>query len=256
MGAYYRQVDSVENVLRHLAKGFEQNPGDNGVDGFESWVEKGVWYRKPYLYRQVDGDFYEWDGADYRRLMSEEDVKAKLLKTESGRFELRSSYLEHYADYIQERLGVPADRVGFPQWLPPAYHGDGDLFLVTPKTPIHGEGRTANLPHALSLYQPVAGGRNDTFVEIHPATARARGIRNNDPVRIISPLGSITTRARLYPAARPDVVVLPFGLGHWAHGRWAVSSKTGNSSEIIPNVSDPISGLTANYSVLVRVERA
>jgi anaerobic selenocysteine-containing dehydrogenase len=256
MGDYYRQVDGVENVLRHLAKGFEANPGDNGVDSFESWVEKGVWYKKPYLYRQIDGDFYEWDGVDYRKLMSDEDVQKKLIKTESGRFELKSSYLEHYADYISAKLGIPADRVGFPQWLPPAYQGEGDLFLVTPKTPIHAEGRSANLPHAISLYQPVAGGRNDTFLEIHPETARARGIRNNDTVRITSPLGSITTRARLYPAARPDVVVLPFGLGHWAHGRWATGSKTGNSSEIIPNISDPISGLTANYSVLVRVERA
>lgn len=102
----------------------------------------------------------------------------------------------------------------------------------------------------------MAGGRNDTFLEIHPETAKKRGIRNGDRVRITSPLGSIETRARLYPAARPDVVVLPFGLGHWAHGRWARRSQTGNSSAVIPNVSDPISGLTANYSVLVRVEKA
>ncbi len=256
MSEDYRKLDGVEDVLRLIAKGFEKNPGDNGVDSFEKWVEKGVWYRKPYLWRQVDGEFYEWDGEDWRKPMSAEDVKKRLFKTESGRFELKSSYLEHYAEFISEKLGIEKERVGFPQWVPPRHHGEGDLFLVAPKTPIHGEGRTANLPQAISLYQPVAGGRNDTFLEIHPETARKRGIRNGDRVRITSPLGSIETRARLYPAARPDVVVLPFGLGHWAHGRWARSSRTGNSSAVIPNVSDPISGLTANYSVLVRVEKA
>ena len=256
MSEYYRKLDGVENVLRLIAKGFEKNPGDNGVDSFEKWVEKGVWYKKPYLWRQIDGEFYEWDGEDWRKPMSAEDVKKRLFKTESGRFELKSSYLEHYAEFINEKLGIDKERVGFPQWVPPKYHGEGDLFLVSPKTPIHGEGRTANLPHAISLYQPVAGGRNDTFLEIHPETAKKRGIRNGDRVRITTPLGSIETRARLYPATRPDVVVLPYGLGHWAHGRWATSSQTGNSSAVIPNVSDPISGLTSNYSVFVRVEKA
>jgi anaerobic selenocysteine-containing dehydrogenase len=254
---YYKQVNSVENVIRELAKGFEKNPGDNGVDGFDKWVEKGVWYKMPYPYRQIAGEFYEWDGVDYRKPISAEDVKKKLLKTSSGKFELKSSYLEKYADYISQRLGVAPDRVGFPQWLAPRYSGKGDLHFVTPKTPMHAEGRSGNIPHAVALYQPVAGGRNQTFLEIHPETARKRGIRDGDLVRISSDVGSITTRARLYPAARPDTVVLPFGFGHWAQGRWARSLGRlgGNVSEIIPNVSDPISGLTSNYTALVTVEK-
>lgn len=255
MGEYYKKVDNVENVIRHLAKGFEKNPGDNGVKDFESWVEKGVWYKKPYLYRQIAGEFYEWDGVDYRKPMSAEDVKKRLLKTESGKFELKSSYLDHYAEFIAAKMGIAADRVGFPQWIAPKYTGNGDLHFVTPKTAMHAEGRSANIPHAVALYQPVAGGRNQTFVEIHPETARKRGIKNGDLVKITSNVGSITSRARLYPAARPDTVVLPFGFGHWGQGRWAKNRLSGNVSEIIPNVSDPISGLTSNYTVLVTVEK-
>lgn len=254
-GEYYKKVESTENVIRHLAKGFEKNPGDNGVNSYETWVEKGVWYKKPYLWRQIAGDFFEWDGTDYRKPMSEEAVKKTLIKTESGKFEFQSSYLEHYADYINERLGVPKHKVAFPQWLAPKYSGNGDLHFVTPKTVMHAEGRSANIPQAISIYQPVAGGRNQTFLEIHPRTAQERGIGDGDLVKISTELGSIQARVRLYPAARPDTVVLPFGFGHWAHGRWAKDRLSGSVCEIIPNVSDPISGLTSNYTALVKVEK-
>lgn len=256
MSEYYKAIGSTENILRYLAKGFEANPGDNGVNSFESWIEKGVWYKKPYIYRQIDGEFYQWDGEDYRKPMTPEDVKAKLIKTDSGRFEFNSSYLEHYADFIQERVGVPADRVGFPQWVTPKYTGKGDLFFVTPKTPMHAEGRSANIPNAVSVYQPNVGGRGQMYLEINPDTAKARGIKDGDRVKISSDIGSINATARYFPGARPDTVVLPYGFGHWAHGRWAKSRNSGNVSEIIPNVSDPISGLTSNYGVLVTVEKA
>ena len=255
MGEYYRKLDGVENMLRLLARGFEEHPGDNGVNSFESWVEKGTWYKKPYVYRQIAGVFYEWDGTDYRVPMDAEKVKEKLLKTPSGKFELKSSGLEEHADFVHARLGVAKHRVGFPQWVEPRYSGEGDLFLVSPKTAMHAEGRSANLPQAVSLYQPVSGGKNVLFLEMHPAPAADRGIRNGDMARIISPLGSIEVPVHITPAARPDTVILPFGFGHWAMGRWA-KGRGANPSNIIPNVSDPISGLTSNYSVLVKVERA
>jgi anaerobic selenocysteine-containing dehydrogenase len=226
------------------------------VDSFEKWAEKGVWYRKPYPYRQIGGEFFEWDVTGYVKPMSAEDVKKKLLKTPSGKFELRSSYLEHYADFISERLGIPKERVGFPQWIAPKYTGGGDLHFITPKTALHAEGRSANLPHAIATYQPNMGGRGELFLEIHPETARKRGIRSGDRVKISNDLGHIYAFARISPGCRPDTVVLPFGFGHWAHGRWASSRKTGNGNEIAPNVSEPVSGLEALYSVMVTVEKA
>jgi thiosulfate reductase/polysulfide reductase chain A len=256
MGEYYKRVGNTENVVKALAQGFAQYPGDNGVDGYEKWVEKGVWYRKPYPYRQVAGEFFEWDGLDYAKPMSDEEVKKKLLKTGSGKFELRSSYLEHYADFISDRLGIAKERVGFPQWVPPKYTGGGDLHFITPKTAVHAEGRSANLPHAIALYQPALGGRNEIYLEMHPQTAAKRGIRSGDEVRIVSTLGEIRARARIYPGCRPDTVVLPYGFGHWAHGRWASSRRTGNVCEVIPNVSEPVSGLAAYYTVMVTVEKA
>ncbi|MGN2393407.1 molybdopterin-dependent oxidoreductase, partial [Pelomicrobium sp. G1] len=76
-GEYYKKLESTENLLRHLAKGFADSPGTNGVTDFESWKREGVWYRKPYLWQQRRGEFYEWDGQGYNKFMKPEEVKAK-----------------------------------------------------------------------------------------------------------------------------------------------------------------------------------
>lgn len=256
MGEYYKALDSVENVLRHRAKGFEANPGDNGVNSFESWKEKGVWFKKPYHWRQFRGEFYEWDGRGYNTLMTPEDVKAKLIKTPSGKFEFKSGRLEQHADYVQRELGIPAARAGLIQWVEPKHTGQGDLYFVTPKTPLHAEGRSGNIPHAIANQQPIVGGRNTVYLEIHPDTARARNIRNGDKVRIRSNLGTIEAYCRYMSAHRPDTLVMPMEHGHWAQGRWAQGRLPGHSGELTENVSDPISGLACYYTGKVTVERA
>jgi thiosulfate reductase / polysulfide reductase chain A len=256
MGEYHKAIKNTENVLRYLAKGFEENPGDNGVNGFESWKQKGVWFKKPYIYRQRRGQFYEWDGQAYSKLMTAEQVKDKLLKTSSGKFEFKSSYLEKKADYISAKLGIDPERVGFPQWVEPRHTGGGDLFFITPKVAMHAEGRSGNMPHTIALMQPGLGGNKTVYVEIHPRTAKARGIRNGDKVRIKSKLGSIEAYARYFQGTRPDTLVLPQEHGHWAMGRWAKNRLPGNTSEVTENVSEPISGLASYYTGKVTVERA
>ena len=127
-----------------------------------------------------------------RRRLSQADVgrgrqEAKLFKTESGKFELARPTSKNMPTSSMPSSALPKERVGFPQWLAPKYSGEGDLFLVTPKTPMHAEGRSANIPHAISIYQPVSGGRNQMFLEMHPqGGAAARGIKNGDLVRIKS----------------------------------------------------------------------
>ncbi|MBI3044676.1 MAG: molybdopterin-dependent oxidoreductase [Betaproteobacteria bacterium] len=261
MSEYYRKLGNTENLIRHLAKGFAENPGTNGVNSFESWKEKGCWYRKPYLWRQVHGEFFEWDGAGYKKPMTPEDVKKKLLKTASGKFEFKASYVqdnEKYAAYINKHLGVPIERVGFPQWVAPKFYGGGDLHLNTPKLALQAEGRAGNVPHATTIAQPVVGGRRTIYLEIHPEAARKRGIRDGDRVRIKSEVGSVEAIARHYQGVRPDVVVLPNILGHWAQGRWARQNRlpTGSASELIVNKSEPISGLAMYYATKVTVQRA
>ena len=256
MGEYYKALGDTENVVRHLAKGFEKDPGDNGVNSFESWKEKGVWYKKPYHWRQFRGEFYEWDGKGYNNQMSPEEVKAKLLKTPSGKFEFKSGFIEKHADNFSRQFNIPAERIGLIQWVPPQYTGGGDLHLVSPKTAMHAEGRGGNLPHAIAYQQPMHGGNTTVYLEIHPDTARARGIRNGDRVKLTSSVGSIEANCKFFEGTRPDTLVLPMEHGHWSTlTRWT-DRNVGHSGDVTENVSDPISGLACYYTGKVTVERA
>lgn len=256
MGEYYKALGNTENVLRALAKGFESAPGDNGVKDFESWKEKGVWYRKPYLWQQRDGEFFEWDGKAYAKKMTPEEVKAKLLKTPSGKFEIRSGWLEAHADWIAAKTGRDKAKLMFPIWEEPKHPGGGDLYMSTPKAAMHAEGRGANLPMAIALFQPMLGGRDKAYIEIHPETARKRGIADGDRIRIKSSVGAIEGYCRYFEGTRPDTIVFPMEHGHWAMGRWAKGRSPGHCGEVTVNVSDRVTGQCAYYTTKVTVEKA
>lgn len=222
MGEYHKKLESAENVNRHLAKGFEKNLGDNGVDGFEKWVEKGVWYKKLCLWRQIRGEFFEWDGKDRAKPMSPEEVKAELLKTPSGKFEIRSGWLEANAKWVAAKTGRDKTRLMFPIWEEPKHSSGGDLYLVTPKQALHAEGRGHDIPMVIAHLQPVVGGRGEAFAEIQPETARQRGIKDRDWIKIRSSVGEIRVRCRYYEGVRPDTIVLPmeWRVGEPDAGRW------------------------------------
>ncbi|MBI4349940.1 MAG: molybdopterin-dependent oxidoreductase [Elusimicrobia bacterium] len=82
-----------------------------------------------------------------------------------------------------------------------------------------GEG--AHLPYLQSVAGPGMQDAWETWAELHPETAGARGIADGDAVWIASQRGKIKARARLSASAMPAVVSLPVGLGHTAYGRWA-----------------------------------
>ncbi len=255
-GEYYKRLGNTENLIRMLCKGFEEKPGDNGVKDFESFKAKGVWYRKPYAFLQKDGEFYEWDGKGYDKHLTPEEVKQKVMPTATGKFEVKVTELEHYAEYVAKRLGIAPERAPFPQWIEPRHPGGGDLHFVSPKLAGQAEGRSANLPHVSAIIQPTQGGKRNVFLEIHPETAKKRGIGDGDRVRIKNDVGQIEAIARHFNGIRPDTVALPMIHGHWAQGRWAKGrSPTASTNEVTANVSEPISGLAVFHSGKVFVEK-
>lgn len=258
MGEYYKALGSTETVLKGIASGFEADPGDNGVNGWEAWKKEGVWFKKPYIYQQIRGEFFEWDREkkSYSKPMSADDVKAKLLKTETGKFEFISGKLTGNKDWILSKVaGRNPEKVMMPHWEEPKYTGGGDLHFVTPKTSMHAEGRGSNLPHAIALNQPANGGNKQNFCEIHPSVAKAKGIKDGDRIKIKSTLGEIIALARVTELTRPDTIVLPFGQGRWAMGRWA-KGRGSHTDSIIAQQSDRISGMANFYSAKVTVEKA
>ncbi len=262
MGEYYKALGNTESMIKEMAKGFEEKPGSNGVNSYESFVQKGVWFKKPYSYRQAGGEFFLWDGETkaYSKPMDAAMVKEKCLKTPSGKYEFKSGYLtdEHHAHYVHEKLGIPVEMAGFPQYVPAKHPGGGDLHFISPKLAAQAEGRQANLPHATALMQPTQGGKRDVFLEIHPEAAKKRGIADGDKVRVKNDIGSIEVVARHFAGIRPDTVALPMIHGHWAQGRWATAQgrlPSSSTNEITANVSEPISGLACYHTGTVKVEK-
>ena len=65
-------VDAREVGERDLAL-----PGENGVNSFETWAKEGVWFKKPYVFRQVRGEFFKWDGKGYNKPMTAAEVTSR-----------------------------------------------------------------------------------------------------------------------------------------------------------------------------------
>jgi len=281
IGEYFNALGSFENMLQGIAKGFEKTPGDNGVNSFDSWAEKGAWYKKPYLYRFSNGKFYEWDGTGYNTEMKQTEeikeevkdgkkvitkeikdpVKDKLLKTKSGKFEFRSSKLEGFTDkqkeILKSELKSP-ELFAYPHYEEPHFAGKDEgfpLHMSSPKMITHAEGRGANVPWLQERFGVVVGNGWNNWVELNPDTAEELGINNGDDVWVESPIGKVKVMAVINPGNPPWIVVFPFEHGHWNYGRYA-KGLGANPNEIMANLSAVISAQSCTNATMVRVSKA
>jgi anaerobic selenocysteine-containing dehydrogenase len=211
---------------------------------WEEFTRRSVWSDPPY-------NFGEW---------------GRVLATPSGRFEFYSQALrdelakiaDDDLEGLLEELGVQArgDEVYLPHYEPPRAVGDPQeypFFLNTYKLMAHAEGRGANLPNLQEMLGLHVNRKWDSWLEINPGVARALGIAADDWVWVESPLGEkIKVRAVLYPGARPDVVCIPFELGHRAYGRWA-KDRGVNPNWLIANETAQLTGTLAPFATRVKV---
>ena len=79
-----------------------------------------------------------------------------------------------------------------------------------------GDGRGANKPWLQELPDPVSKVCWQSWVEIHPATAKRLGIERGDISTSRRPPGKVTAPAYLYLGIRPDTVGVALGQGHTA----------------------------------------
>ena len=106
------------------------------------------------------------------------------------------------------------------------------LVLTSAKSTYFCESQHRNLP---SLRRRA----RDPQVELHPETARARGIAENAWVWIETPHGNVRARAKLNDDLDPEVVC-------GQHGWWQACDEIGAPGY------DPLGGDTANLNLIVR----
>lgn len=228
-GEYFTAIGSFEGLIRHVSTGLDMP--------FEEWRKKGVWVGPAYPYIQKTGAFYK-NG----KMMTPEEVKKDLFKTDSGKFEFRSSKL----------AGKGFNP--YPHYEKPRFAGgkEYDLHISTPKLITHAEGRGANVPLLQASFDVATKSGWKSVLQISPKAAIKRGIADGAWVWIESPVGKIKVRAKYFEGCHPKVVVLPFERGHAAYGRYA-KNKGVNPNLVIANLTDPVSGQAAYNATMVKV---
>ena len=262
-GVYQAERGSIvsgppeKSLIRFLGERGWRYPSYSSFEGFwKELLEKGGWWDPTYF------------GGEY-----------KIFKTLSGRFEFYSQHLKERLegfvngevaikgispeDKIEEilrglKIEVRGDKVFMPHYEPARFTGDEKeypfyLNIYEPLALIGGTG--ANQPHLLGILGPHVYMKWDSWVEINPETGRSLRIRDGDLVWVESPIGKLRVRAKLYPGAMPNVVNIPFGLGHRSYGRWA-KERGVNPNWIIKNEYDLLGGLAPRISSRVRIYKA
>lgn len=255
MGEYYKKPESAENVIGHLAKGFkrirattESTVRDVGREGGLVQEALSLASDACRILRVGRQGLGETDFARGGRGQALEDPIGQvrdpfgLARSLCGVDRCRDGPRQDQAD-VPDLGGAEAP--GRPG--PLSRHAEAAL---------HAEGRGHDIPMVVAHLQPVVGGRGEAFAEINPETARQRGIKDRDWIKIRSSVGEIRVRCRSYEGVRPDTIVLPMEWGHWRAGHWSMAVPGGHSGECTVNQSDRIPGQCNYYTTKVTVERA
>jgi anaerobic selenocysteine-containing dehydrogenase len=107
------------------------------------------------------------------------------------------------------------------------------------------------MPWLLEHLGVLTGQSWETWVEVNPETARERGLRSGQRVRVESSEGTFEATVRLFAGAQPDVVNVPYGL-HTRVDGWG-EPRGANPLVAVGQRTDPVSGLPDWYSTRVRV---
>jgi anaerobic selenocysteine-containing dehydrogenase len=199
-------------------------------------------------------------------------VRSFVFRSPSRRFEFYSQLFKEKIEKISKNLGKSSEdrKEAFIQNLKIEAKED-DVFM-----PHYEEARfkgdAKEYPLYLYIYQPLTLSNNhgadqpwfqeamgfhlnmtwDSWAEVNPDTASELEIEDNDLIWVESDFGKLRVRAKIYPGAMPNVVSIPYGLGHKALGRWA-KNRGINPIELIPTDFDELTGLAARYSARVKI---
>ncbi|NQT46256.1 MAG: molybdopterin-dependent oxidoreductase [Candidatus Omnitrophica bacterium] len=177
----------------------------------------------------------------------------------SGKFEIYSGFLK---------------KKGFnplPSYVPVPEHQkmkEGEMILTTYKVGVQIHSRSQNCKWLTEIY-------HDNPALINPVTAKKKGIKDGDKIKVKSIVGEIITNARVTEGVHPEVIAISHHLGHWEYGEFASGKKasSGHRCEpdchnkwwtekgvhpnwIIPNAPDPVAGQLRFMDTVVSVDKA
>lgn len=132
----------------------------------------------------------------------------------------------------------------------------GDVVLFTYPSVKSFDGRAANRPWMQELADPIVQAVWDSWAEIHPDTAKAKGLKQNDIVTLKNYNGQINVPVYITSHVAKDMVAVPLGQGHTSYGRWAKEVNCGNVLDLLPDSVDASSGAIALLSAKVTAQRA
>jgi anaerobic selenocysteine-containing dehydrogenase len=100
-------------------------------------------------------------------------------------------------------------------------------------------------------------GRREHLLRVNPGDAAALAVADGDSVRVTSPWGTITTRAKVTDEMFPGTVALPGGWGHAGGWRVAVAAGGATYNDLMPVAPDQVEAVIGHAvlnGVGVRVE--
>ena len=188
-------------------------------------------------------------------------------------FKTPSTKFEFYSGVLQEKfndLGMTdddltniniksrGDALYVPHFEEPAFIGDKEtypLVLISYKTMLNQEGRSANTQWAQEISNVLLGEGWNNFAEINPETAKKFNIKDGDEIIVESEVGKLKTIAKVFPGIHPDIVAIAYGQGHFAYGRNAKNIGV-NPNEITGVMYDHITGMSTYYNTRVKIYKA
>jgi len=116
------------------------------------------------------------------------------------------------------------------------------------------DGSISHLPWLQEMPDPLTSAMWSSWIEMHPKTAAALGIRDGDIVEVTSAHGTLRSPAVISPGIAPDVIGMPMGQGHEHFTRYA-SGRGANPISILAPRVEAETGALAWAATRVKVAR-